>query len=90
MGSTSFPEVQQAEDVEDNHERDAEQGRNQHDRGRKSSHVPDVTPSTADWVMAILLAPDARRHAATYALRGCSRALLAGFKAHDSFKFTGC
>jgi len=64
----------------DNHEQDAEQDRNQHDRGRKSFHVPNVTPSKADWFMPILLAPGARRHPATHALRGCSRALLAGLK----------
>jgi hypothetical protein len=38
------------------HEQDAEQDRNQHDRGRKPFHVPNVTPSTADWGMPILLA----------------------------------
>ena len=37
MGSIGFPEVQQAEDVEGDHEQDAEQDRNQHDRGRRSS-----------------------------------------------------
>jgi hypothetical protein len=38
-------------------EQDAEQDRNQQDRGRKSFHVPNVTPDTADWGMPILLAP---------------------------------
>ena len=69
-GSIGFPKVQQAEDVEYDHEQDAEQDRNQQDRGRKSFHVPNVTPSTADWVMPILLAPGARRHPGTYALGG--------------------
>jgi hypothetical protein len=36
MGSIGFPKMQQAEDVEYDHEQDAEQDRNQHDRGRKS------------------------------------------------------
>ena len=61
-----------------NHEQDAEQDRNQHDRGRKPFHVPNVTSSTADWGMPILLAPGARRHPATYASRVCSGALVAG------------
>jgi hypothetical protein len=39
------------------HEQDAEQDRNQQDRGRKSFHIPNVTPPTADWGMPILLAP---------------------------------
>ena len=43
MSSIGCPKAQQAEDVEDNHEQDAEQDRNQHDRGRKSFHVPNVT-----------------------------------------------
>jgi hypothetical protein len=55
-----------------NHEQDAEQDRNQQDRGHKSFHVPNVTPSTTDWGMPILLAPGARRHPATYALRACT------------------
>jgi len=80
MGSIGFPQVQQAEDIEDNHEQDAEQDRNQHDRGGKSFHIPNVTPPAADWVMPILPTPGARHHPATYALRGCSRALLAGSK----------
>ena len=44
MRSVGCPKAQQAEDVEDNHEQDAEQDRNQHDRCRKSFHVPNVTP----------------------------------------------
>jgi 3-oxoacyl-(acyl-carrier-protein) synthase len=58
MGSIGFRQVKQAQDVEYNHEQDAEQDRNQQDRGRKPFHVPNVTPSTADWVMPILLAVD--------------------------------
>jgi hypothetical protein len=46
-------------------EQDAEQNRNQQDRGRKPFHFPNVTPSTADRVMPVLLTPDARRHQAT-------------------------
>ena len=38
------PKAQEAEDVKDNHEQDAEQDRNQHDRCRKAFHVPNVTP----------------------------------------------
>src|SRR5689334_6913922 len=50
MGSIGFPKVQQAEDVEYDHEQDAEQDRIQHDRGRKSSmsrtlHRPQRTGS---------------------------------------------
>jgi hypothetical protein len=44
MGSIGCPEAQQAEDVKDNHEQDAEQDRNQHDRRQKSVHIPNVTP----------------------------------------------
>jgi hypothetical protein len=44
-------------------EQDAEQDRNKQDRGGKSFHVPNVTPSTADRIMPILLA---------LALVGCS------------------
>jgi hypothetical protein len=62
--------VQQAEHVEYDHEQDTEQDRKQHDRGRKSFHIPNVTPSPADWGMPILMGPGARRHPATYALRG--------------------
>src|SRR6185437_3498654 len=61
IGSIGFPKVQQAEDVEYDHEQDTEQDRKQHDRGRKSFHIPNVTPSPADWVMPILLGPGARR-----------------------------
>jgi hypothetical protein len=57
MGSIGFPKVQQAEDVEYDHEQDAEQDRKQHDRGRKSFHIPNVTPSPADWGMPILMGP---------------------------------
>jgi hypothetical protein len=46
MRSVGCPtKAQQAEDVEDNHEQDAEQDRNQHDRCQKSFHVPNVTRS---------------------------------------------
>ena len=38
------PEVQQAEDVEDDHEQDAEQDRNQHDGCRETFHIANVTP----------------------------------------------
>jgi hypothetical protein len=55
MGSIGFPKVQQAEDVEYDHEQDTEQDRKQHDRGRKSFHILNVTPSPADWGMPILL-----------------------------------
>ena len=48
MGSIGFPQVQQAEDVECDHEQDAEQDRNQQDRGRKSFYIPNVTPPAAD------------------------------------------
>jgi hypothetical protein len=51
MGRIGFPQVQQAEDVEYDHEQDAEQDRNQHDRGRKSFHVSNATPPIADGVM---------------------------------------
>jgi hypothetical protein len=34
-------EVHQAEQVEGNQEQDAEQDRNQHDRGRKSRHIQE-------------------------------------------------
>jgi hypothetical protein len=44
MGRIGFPQAQQAEDVEDHHKQDAEQARNQDDRGRKSFHIPNVTP----------------------------------------------
>lgn len=57
MGSIGFPKVQQAEDVEYDHEQDTEQDRKQHDRGRKSFHIPNVTPSPADGGMPILLGP---------------------------------
>ncbi len=67
MGSIGFPQVQRAEDVEYDHEQDAEQDRNQHDRGRKSFYVPNATPSTADCRMPTLLAPGARRQPATCA-----------------------
>src|SRR6185437_12505913 len=71
IGSIGFPKVQQAEDVEYDHEQEAEQGRKQHDRGRKSFHIPNVTPSPADWGMPIFAAPGARRHPAICALGGC-------------------
>ena len=54
MGSIGFPKVQQAEDVEYDHEQDAEQDRKQHGRGRKSFHIPNVTPPPADGGMPIL------------------------------------
>ena len=38
-------------------EQDAEHDRNQQDRGRKSFHVPNVTPTTADRPMPILPPP---------------------------------
>jgi hypothetical protein len=44
MRSVGCPKAQQAEDVEDHHEQDAEQDRNQHDRGQKPFHVPNATP----------------------------------------------
>ena len=77
MGSIDLPKVQQAEDVEYDHEQDTEQDRKQHDRGRKSFHIPNVTPSPADWVMPILLgrvlvvSSDLR-------IRRASRAMLPG------------
>jgi hypothetical protein len=40
MRIVGCPKAQQAENVEDNHERDAEQDPDQHDRGRKPFHVP--------------------------------------------------
>jgi hypothetical protein len=44
MRTIGCPEAQQAEDVEDNHEQDAEQDRNQHDGCRETFHIANVTP----------------------------------------------
>jgi hypothetical protein len=44
MRSVGCPKAQQAEDVEDNHEQNAEQDRNQHGRCRKPFHVRNATP----------------------------------------------
>jgi len=42
--------VHQAEQVEGNQEQDAEQDRNQHDRGRKARHTRNVTGLDGTWL----------------------------------------
>ena len=43
-------EAYQAEQVEGNHEQDAEQDRNQHGRGRKSLHTRNITEPDGIWL----------------------------------------